>query len=365
MSLTSCLAKPTKVIGFAGSMSGKDALMGIDGRDGALLAVDTVNATQGMLDYKLELIIKDDQGTPEGAQTADSQLIEAEVVGIIGHMTSTTALAGLAVTEPAGVVVISPTAATTSLSDQDDLFFRMFSGADIEAGLMARRISERGLKSVGIILDSDNSSYTESVRDAFKQEFEQLGGVIPAEVQFSSLDDPDFRPLLEEVRGSGAEALLIIAGAQDTGIICQHARILNWEAPLFTARWGSGETTIRDGGRAVDGLETIVDFNPNDSSPEYKDFLNRFRARFNREPTFAALRGYEAVLFLAAALEFTSGEEQDLRQALLAVGQMTGPAGKFHHNAYGDVIRSHYLLRVEDGAWVTAGTYQPEDVSLP
>lgn len=339
--------------------------MGIDARDGALLALDTVNETQGMLDYKLELLIKDDQGTFEGAQAADKELIEANVTAIIGHLTSTTALAGLAVTEPAGVAIISPTASTTLLSDKDDLFFRMFSSAEIEAGLMAQRIHERGYASVGIILEQDNAAYTESVREAFSQGFTHLGGAVTNVVSFSAQENTDFQPLLSQLRESEPEALLIIAGAQDTGIICQHVRMLDWDLPLFTARWGQGDTTIRDGGRAVDGLETIVDFNPNEASPEYKDFLNRFRARFNREPTFAAIRGYEAVLFLTAALDLNEGEEEGLPQALLKVGEINGPAGTFHLDEFGDVIRPHYLLRIENGVWVTVGIYPSEDGQLP
>lgn len=340
--------------------------MGIDGRDGALLAVEMINGSKGTFETHINLLIEDDEGTPQGAQAADSELIQdPSVVAIIGHMTSTAALAGLEVTQPGGVVIISPTAATTRLSGKDDLFFRMFSGADLEANLMAKHIIERGIISVGVLLDEDNVSYTESVETAFLGKYSALGGQVPAVISYSSSENPDFRPLLETIRESGAEALLIIAGTQDTGIICQHARMIDWDAPLFTARWGQGDTTIRDGGRAVEGLEAVVDFDPNETSPAYQNFLLEFRTHFNREPTFAALRSYEAVFFLAEALEKTDGKREGLPQALLAVGEMNGPAGAFHLDAYGDVVRPHYLLRVEDGQWVTVESYQPEEGSQP
>ncbi len=339
--------------------------MGIDGRDGALLAVETINDSHGAFDWRFNLVIEDDAGSADGARKADRELIESNVVAIVGHLTSTTTLAGLEVTQPAGMVMISPTAATTSLSEKDDLFFRMFSGADVEAGMMAHRIRERGIESVGILLDADNASYTESVESAFLEMFSTLGGQVTASLSYSSAEDPDFRPLLETIRESDAEALLIIAGAQDTGLICQHTRMIGWEAPLFTARWGQGDTTIRDGGHAAEGLEAVVDFNPNDASPAYQDFLRRFRERFNREPTFTALRGYEAVLFLAEAVERADGKRNALPQALHEVGEVSGPAGTFHLDAYGDVVRPSYLLRVEDGVWVTVGLYQPGDGQAP
>lgn len=359
MCLTQCVAQPTIYVGFSGSISGKDALMGIDGRDGALLAVDTLNAEGGVLGKRMELVIRDDQGSPEGVQAANNALIQFNVTAIVGHMTSTATLAGLEVTQPAGMIMISPTASTTSLKGKEDLFFRLITTADIEAHLIAQRVRELGFKTAGIILDEDNEAYVEAVLAAFEEKFPEIGGQVTEVAPFSSQTNPDFRPLLDSIRKSGAETLLVIAGAQDTGIICQHTRMIGWNAPIFTARWGQGDVMIRDGGHAADGVETVIDFDPNNSSPEYTLFQNNFRTRFNREPTFAALRGYEAILLLARALEKTNGESQGLPQALTETGRIDGPAGPFELDQFGDVIRQHYLLRVENGAWVTNGIYPP------
>ena len=62
--------------------------MGIQERNGVQLAAESINASGGVAERTIELIIRDNMGTPEGAQTADRELINAGVVAIIDHATS-------------------------------------------------------------------------------------------------------------------------------------------------------------------------------------------------------------------------------------------------------------------------------------
>lgn len=110
-------SKPEPIlIGFSGQLSGAYADLGIKGRDGVSLAVEKINASGGIYGRPVKLLIRDDKGTPDGARTADRELIDAGVVAIIGHMTSSQAMAAMEVIETAGVVLISPTATTEELT---------------------------------------------------------------------------------------------------------------------------------------------------------------------------------------------------------------------------------------------------------
>jgi branched-chain amino acid transport system substrate-binding protein len=51
--------------------------------------------------------------------------VEAGVVAFIGHATNRQTLAGLAVTSPAHVVMLSPTTSTPELGGLEDYFFRV------------------------------------------------------------------------------------------------------------------------------------------------------------------------------------------------------------------------------------------------
>lgn len=52
------------------------------------MAVDEINARGGIAGRSIEILVKDDQGTPEGAVASDTELVNQGVVCIIGHATS-------------------------------------------------------------------------------------------------------------------------------------------------------------------------------------------------------------------------------------------------------------------------------------
>jgi hypothetical protein len=77
---SSCIAHPPIRIGFAGELAGRNADLGIQGRNGALLAIDLINQQEGIRGRQVDLIIRDDHGTPEGARDADRQRIDSGLV---------------------------------------------------------------------------------------------------------------------------------------------------------------------------------------------------------------------------------------------------------------------------------------------
>jgi branched-chain amino acid transport system substrate-binding protein len=110
-------SKPEPImIGFSGQLSGAYADLGIKGRDGVLLAVEKINAADGIAGRPIKLLARDDMGTPEGARVADKELIDAGTVAIIGHMTCRQTIAAMEIIKKAGVMLISPTISIEKLA---------------------------------------------------------------------------------------------------------------------------------------------------------------------------------------------------------------------------------------------------------
>jgi len=360
LSLSGCAGREPIRVGFAAEMTGKQSDLGAHGRNGARLAVETLNAAGGIDGRPIELLVRDDQGTSEGAQAADRELIEAGVVAIVGHMTSGQTMAAYPVTEAAGMVLLSPAATTPDLSGRDDLFFRVVPSHLAQAQALARHARlEYGLARVAGVRDEDNDAYTRSYWAAFADEFRALGGQVVGEARFSSSEAPDFGSLVAELRSSDPQGVLIMASALDTAFIAQQTRLNGWQVPLFASAWAQTEVLIQTGGQAVDGLETTIVFDVNSQSPAFLDFKARYQERFGLPPTFAAGEAYEAVLVLAAALGKTGGRAQGLPQALLETQDSEGLIGRISLDAYGDAERSLFLIAVQDGRFVTVTALEP------
>ena len=351
--LVGCTGKEPIRVGFVAQLTGVQAELGVQERNGVQLAMEEINAAGGVAGRSIELIMQDDQGTSQGAQAADQKLIDAGVVAIIGHATSAQTMAGLTVTNPAHVAMLSPTASTPELSGRDDCFFRIVQSMEARIFMFARHVyQDRDLTRTAAIWDTDNTAYSKSFLDGFADIYQSLGGQMVAEAGFSSKVQPDFAPLVAQLRASNPDGLLIIAADIDTAMIAQQARLMDWLVPLFTTSWAQTETLIKNGGQAVEGLEIEVANILSDQTPAYLDFKTRYEARFGETPTFGASLGYEAAQVLAAALDKTGGKAEGLAQALVGIKNFKGLTDTFSFDRYGDVDRSYDLYVIRDGKYV-------------
>src|SRR5262245_10578081 len=68
------------VIGEYGSLTGTTATFGISTKNGVDMAIAEVNAAGGVLGKQVRVIVEDDQGKPEEAQTVVTKLITSDKV---------------------------------------------------------------------------------------------------------------------------------------------------------------------------------------------------------------------------------------------------------------------------------------------
>ncbi|MDR3575585.1 MAG: ABC transporter substrate-binding protein [Anaerolineaceae bacterium] len=341
-------------IGFAGDLSGKEANLGISARDGVLLASEAVNKSGGIGGHPIQIIALDDAGQPAAAIAVDSKLIDAGVVGIIGHITSEQTLAGLSVTQPRGIVMLSPTTGTSQLTGQRDLFFRVISDDSQEAKQLALHIwKDRSIQSLAILYDSDNTAYSQDYSQSFKLQYTALGGRITEIQCFSGAEQTDFKSVLSELKTGSPAGLLIIASGLKSALVAQNARLSDWNVPLFITNWAYSDAYLTNGGREIEGTELVTDFDMDSQLPALLDFRRRYLAEFDLAPDFAAAQGYEAMLVLSEALQKTGASSTGLPQALLSIQKYNGLLGPLSFDAYGEIQRPVYLVQVKNGQFVT------------
>ena len=78
-------------IGSASPLTGPQAHIGIDIRNGVQLAIEDANAAGteiGGRKIKFELVAEDDEANPTKATTVAQKLVDSKVVAVIGHFNS-------------------------------------------------------------------------------------------------------------------------------------------------------------------------------------------------------------------------------------------------------------------------------------
>ncbi|MCL6646490.1 MAG: branched-chain amino acid ABC transporter substrate-binding protein, partial [Dehalococcoidia bacterium] len=116
-------AVPEKVvrIGSVAPLTGPQAHLGKDNDNGARLAIEEMNAkgvTIGGARVRFELLSEDDQADPKTGTIVAQKLVDAKVVGVIGHLNSGTTIPASKIYHDAGIVQISPSATNPKYTQQ-------------------------------------------------------------------------------------------------------------------------------------------------------------------------------------------------------------------------------------------------------
>jgi branched-chain amino acid transport system substrate-binding protein len=345
------MEEPIK-IGFVSGQTGKVADLGIGGRNGAMLAVEEINAKGGIKGRRVELIVQDDRQNPETAKKAVSELIAMEVECIIGPMTSSIAMATVPLVNASGIVMVSPTVTTTMLAGKDDNFLRVISTTSEYAAKSARyHFQKHGYGKVAAIYDIDNSSYSESWLHDFRTAFENLGGKMVKTMPFRSGDNKFFLPLARELLAAKPDMVLIIANAIDAALICQQIRKVDRKIPVAMSEWASTEKFVELAGSASEGVYMSQFLNHADQSQRYLSFLKAYKERFGQEPGFAGIAGYDAAM---AVLKGVAGRKsgQSLKNALLSQ-EFNGVQQTIKFDPYGEANRNTFITIIRNGQYVT------------
>jgi branched-chain amino acid transport system substrate-binding protein len=349
LSFVSCEKKEPIKIGFVGGLTGRVADLGIAGRDGTILAVEKVNKAGGINGRPVKLLIKDDKQDAETARRVVTELIEAEVVAIIGHMTSSMSTATVPLVNQNKVVMMSPTTTTKYLKGKDDYFFRVISTTDSYASKMATHLKNNlGLTSITALYDLRNKAYTESWLEDFRITFEGLGGEVSYVEAFQSGPDVHFYELARRAIDSGAPAILTIAGAMDTAMLSQQIRKLDKDIPIVAPEWASTEKLIDLGGVMIDGIIVSQFFDRFSDDSVYVAFRDDYIARFGEHPGFASVGAYDAVNTVLEALR-KKEKKQTLKEAILRISEFQGAQGRVSIDHYGDAERKTFITTVENG----------------
>lgn len=343
-------------VGFSGQLTGSKADLGVQGRNGAALAVEDINAAGGINGRKLELLAKDDQDTPAGAIQADETLLRMGVVAIVGHMTSSQTRAAYPVVEKQGGILISPTTAAPALEDKLDGFFRVIPSNTKWAEVMAEYAHRKALKTAFFVGDADNIGYTDTFLASLDNSYTKQGGRFVGSRLFSSRTGEDWRALAQAIRKAKPEALMVCMAARDLASLAQALRPNEAGITVLGPPWPATNALVLSGGSIVEGFQFVSNYSEDNAYPNFAPFQERYAKRFGWKPSFAAAFAYEAVVLLADALKRSGGNAQGLKAALVDSTPHTGIIGPFVMTPSGDVIRPTFITSVKQGRFVITHT---------
>ena len=285
----------------------------------------------------IQLLVKDDGGTPQGAQTGAQQAISEGAEIIVGPLfaQSVSAVGQAARARNIPVIAFSTDA---SVAARGIYLLSFLPESDV------RRIVDfavaRGKRSFAALLP--DNAYGTVVEAAFQQEVSRHGGRVLALEKYPS----DANRIAEAARRvsqaanqvdcifipDGADAVpQVVQALAANGVNLKRVQLLGtglWDDPRIFA------TTALEGAWYA--------------SPEaggFRNFSGRYRARYGQDPVRTATLAYDAVA-LVAALVKTQGPQRFSEQVLTNPSGFSGIDGVFRLRSDGPNERGLAVLRV-------------------
>jgi branched-chain amino acid transport system substrate-binding protein len=348
------------LVGEFGSLTGTTATFGISVKNGIDMAIKDVNVAGGVLGKKIRVIVEDDQGKPEEAQTVVTRLItKNRVVAVLGEVSSSRSLAAAPVCQQNRIPMISPSSTNPRVTTVGDYIFRVCFIDTFQGFVMAKFVSNNlKLKNVAILRDIKND-YSVGLADVFTEEFKKLGGQIVSDASYSE-GDTDFNAQLTLIKSKNPEAIFIPGYYTEAGLIARQARNLGIQVPLLGGDgWDSG-SLWEIGGAALNNSYFSSHYSAKDPRPAIQKFVQDYKKEFGQLPDTNAVLGYDAAQLLFDAFRRSnSTDPARVRDALATTKNFTGVTGKIEIDENRNPRKPAIILKVRDGEFDYVDTIPP------
>ncbi|MRX51287.1 ABC transporter substrate-binding protein [Paracoccus sp. S-4012] len=290
-------------VGISMGYTGPLESMAPDIENGAVLAMDEVNASGLLLDGSTLVPVPADNTCADASASvaAVERLASEGVKGIVGGMCSGETIASLeAVGVPQGIVMISPSATSPALSTIDDRgFFFRTSPSDARQGeVMADIILERGIDNVAVTYT--NNDYGKGLAESFQQAFEEKGGTVTISAAHED-GKGDYSAEVAALDAAGGDALVVAGYVDQGGSGVVRAALDSGAFDTFVFPDGMVGQPLVD--RFGTELETSFGQNPSSEGEGRDTFLKLASdADFEGSSAFAA-EAYDAASLIALAMQ--------------------------------------------------------------
>jgi len=340
--------EPVK-IGMVTTLSTKAGYLGEDVRDGFKLAIAQ---EEGMLGgVPVELLVEDDGRDPGKAKQIADRFVKRDNVKIMtGIIFSNVALAVVPKVVRGEVLYISPNAGPSDLAGKgcNENYFNVAYQNDNLDEVVGKYVSDSGFKNVYLL--APNYPAGKDHLAGFKRYYT---GKISGEV-YTKLGQSDYAAEIAALRAAKPDAVFFfLPGGMGINFIKQYSQAgLNKTTPVFGPAFSFDERLLGAVGAAALGVKNGSQWTHDLDNPANKQFVEAFRAAYDRTPTLYASQGYEAARLIGSALKSVGGDVTKFDQLRTAVrkADFESVRGQFAFTSNQHPVQNLYIREVvEDG----------------
>jgi len=286
---------PPVSIAVAGALTGQDAEVGMNIKNGVQLAITRHNTANAGCQVQIKLF--DTGGDPQRVSDVAPKIVaDAYTVGLIGPSLSGVAQGAGALFQANGLPAATASASRSSLSEQGwTTFFRAVASDDVQGRAVANHL-RNVLRYRKVCVMSDNSSYGDALAFAAG---EALAGLAPADCRFSgALDDKHFGEVINRMRTAPPDAVLRTGAYSGTAEFLRRLRDAGIMSPVISAQ---GIVNAQFVTQAGDSGTNVLLSCPCGPDPDW--FTKEYRDEFGRDPGAYSAEGYDLATIMLGGID--------------------------------------------------------------
>jgi branched-chain amino acid transport system substrate-binding protein len=326
-------------VGSILSVTGPAAFLGEDMKAGLQLAVDEINAANGINGRKIAWTFYDAESQTQKAISATRRLISQDKVELIvsGGNMSGIALAMAPLAEAANLPFISSEGALAIVTPVAERKWVFKSTVDDEDVLerIADYLAKKNIRKVALL--ADTSGFGQGAATQMKKVGPRRG----LDVSYESFDpaDTDMMPQLTRIRDGGAEAIICWTVTPAGVVFLKQAQLLGLDNRTLIHSYGfvSSRYMTLAGDAAKSVLLASLKFPVGDQLPDSDPLkagilrlFHSYQERFNRPASLYAAESYDAAMLAKEALGKVGGDVTRLPEGMEQIRNFAGMSGVFN-----------------------------------
>jgi branched-chain amino acid transport system substrate-binding protein len=335
---TAGLAEDGKVkVGMITTLSGGGAGLGIDVRDGFLLAAKMAG------NDNLEVVVEDDQRKPDIAVQLADKMIQSEKVDVLtGIIWSNLAMAVVPSATARGKFYLSPNAGPSMLAGKGchPNYFNVAWQNDNLHEAAGGYANDAGFENSFIL--APNYPAGQDALTGYKRIYD---GDLAGEL-FTKLGQKDYASEIAQIRASDADSVFFfLPGGMGISFLKQYADS-GLELPVVGPAFSFDQGILQAVGEAALGVKNTSQWSKDIDNPANREFVAAFEEAYGRLPSLYASQGYDTANLLLSAMEKADIANAEAFRAALKEADFDSVRGDFEFAANNHPIQDIYVREV-------------------
>ena len=354
-------------IGEINPLTGRLAKQGSEIHQGVAVAVAEVNDRGGLNGRQVELISRDDQSQPDVAISRAEELCGwKKVVALTGGYNDSLVGPISEVAKKYEVPYVASASLQKQLTQRENPYF--FRVANLQGfvqplcGILSESLRPQRLA----LLHAATPGSTEFARDL--RSCLQSRGIAVRLMEKFRPGTPDFTPLIAKLSSMNMDVIVSGGFFADHLLLVRQLKENRVSPKAYIGPFGIAyESFIREMGENAEYLYSTFAWNPGITNPgteaASKDFVERFRSMFHREPNTTNMHGYTSTRAVLTAMQNVLHQKKPLtgpniRQSLAEL-DLVLPMERVAFDKHGDPRHyRHLVVQIQKGKFEVV--YPPE-----